>query len=797
MTGLLRKLIGKPARGAPPAPPAHPLADASGLFAQGRFHEAYDAMSRLDFANVTDFRACTEHGWTCLRTGRADDAERWMRKALDTAPEDPDCLHGLATVLAAQRRFDEALATATRGLVARPGHFDLLNLLGSCRLAAGNAEGAEAAFRRAILARADSPAPWRGLGTALERQDRYAAAQEAIRRAYALETASDSLDDSYVGLAINLANAGDVEAALDLYERNLPQRPSILGSFARALALLSQAPTAEGWSAYEFRWMNARQLPLRPRYPRPVWHGQDLRGRTLLVRAEQGYGDIVQFARFLPRLKALGATVLLQVHAGMERFAQSFRGVDQVLQRGELPPFDFYIHLMSLPRVLDVPEASLAADVPYVDLASASAVDWSARLGSGPEIKVGLAWSGNPTHERERYRSITLDTLAPLRDVPGVRWFSLQKGAAEADAERRPSALPLSNLAPDLRDFCDTAAAIARLDLVLCVDTFVAHLAGAMGKPVWMLLPTPSDWRWLRGRDDSPWYPSMRLFRQRGRGDWADVILRVKSALSGLARLEVAAVTSNGEARPPAAPAVRNQGASPGIRPGFCGCTEARVGILQYPPHDDPVGRSLDWYGEYLHPQLELLSRLVRPGATALEVGPGLGAHAVFLASHLGDDGHLMLVEPRRVLQQMLAQNLAANGAVNVTLLRLALTRHDDAAAAPGATVDALKLERVALVKTGDGVDAADVLAGATETLWRLRPLLFLAADGDTQLEALGRQARESGYRCWRMATPLFEPGNFNRRDADIFGGRVALALLGIPEETEADVASDRCVELR
>ena len=207
---------------------------------------------------------------------------------------------------------------------------------------------------------------------------------------------------------------------------------------------------------------------------------------------------------------------------------------------------------------------------------------------------------------RDRHRSLALRQLSALSDAEGVTFYSLQKGPAAEDVAS--GVLPLVDLGPELTDFCDTAAVIELLDLVICVDTSVAHLAGALGKPVWVMLPWRADWRWLEERDDSPWYPTMRLFRQRVRGDWADVIGRVKAALQDVVGRQP---HEFGPTRDVAAvqPAHRAadlllQGATPGIRPGFCGAAETRVGILQYHPHDDRVGKSLDWYGEYLQLQL-------------------------------------------------------------------------------------------------------------------------------------------------------------------------------------------------
>jgi FkbM family methyltransferase len=353
------------------------------------------------------------------------------------------------------------------------------------------------------------------------------------------------------------------------------------------------------------------------------------------------------------------------------------------------------------------------------------------------------------------------------------------------------------------------------VDLVLCVDTAVAHLAGALGKPVWLMLPRPADFRWMEGREDSPWYPTMRLFRQSRRDHWEEVVERVKAALQERLRGEIAAPLPHAAAprlmaRPPA---VVRPGIPAGHRPGFSAVAETRVGILQYLPDEAWVGESLGWYGEYLQPQVDLLTRLIRPGATVLEADAGIGAHAVFLGKALGAAGHLFLYEPHPVVQRILQQNLGANRVMNVTLMRRALGRPGAgaeatsggaelaAAAGPSSpvvteTLDELQLERLDWLKINDSAHAHEVLDGATDTLWRLRPLLFLAAADEPALTELARRAQAFSYRCWRMETALFNPDNFNRRDTDIFSGRTTLALLAIPEEIDVDIALDECVEL-
>jgi len=396
---------------------------------------------------------------------------------------------------------------------------------------------------------------------------------------------------------------------------------------------------------------------------------------------------------------------------------------------------------------------------------------------------------------------MSLNTLASLGNIQGVRYFGLQKGGQATEADACPINAEFINFGGELTDFADTAAIISNLDLVLSVDTAVAHLAGAMGKPVWVMLAQPPYWLWLEEREDTPWYPTMRLFRQKVQGDWAEVIERVKAALERSVRagsVESVSPTKTTARSEPLLPKPTLARLAPGHKPGFSAVAETRVGIVQYFPDEPLVGDSISWYGEYLQGQLDVLARLIRPGATLMEIGAGVGMHALYLAAAIGPAGHLFVYEPRPLLQRVLRQNLAANRLGNVTLMSRALGRASSlgGTATPTETLDGLQLEQLQLLKIGVDAAVPDVLAGAAQTLWRLRPLLFIALREEATLGELSASAKDFGYRCWKLETRLFNPQNFNRREEDIFAGGKASALLAIPEEIEIQIALDGCVEL-
>ena len=714
-----------------------------------------------------------------------------MRKAITVNPTEWTGHFGLASALRAQGRIEEAISVFENALKMSPGNLHCLAQLSDCTLSRKLPVEAEGYARRAVAANENVPVAWTNLGVALVAQDRFEEATVAFERAEALAQEAGEGSDEHLNLAMCLRDTGRLREALELYERKLPTLPSVGLHTQYAHALLTAGNLLEGWFQYEFRWLQAPLLGLRPSFRKPLWSGQDLRGRTILLRTEQGIGDVIQFIRYAPHVKALGATVLLQVRPGVGELAQSFHGIDRILDASDAyPEFDFHIHLMSLPRVFGTEIASVPADVPYLDVAPSRRARWAKRLDVAGRFKVGLVWAGDAGHLRDRYRSVPLDAFAPLADVDGVQFFLLQKGAAAAQAANPPAGLRVIDLGPDLHDFADTAAVIEQLDLTICVDTSVAHLAGALGKPVWLLLPTPAEWRWMAGREDSPWYPTMRLFRQERQGDWAGVMARVHDALERESR-------SMSTASPPLMPNAPSAGAKPirNLPPidargrswrGLSAATETAMGIVQYFPEQPLIGDSIGWCGEYLRHQTDLLMRLIKPGATIMEVGSGVGMHVLALAPSVGTGG-FFLYEPRPLFQQVLRQNLAASRIGNAVIMKRSLTTE---------TIDELHLDALDWLKISEESDAFGVLAGAAETLWRLRPRLFIAATDERDVRNIADCARDYGYQCWKVETPYFNRANFNRREIDIFSGRVAHAVLAVPEEIGCDVAFPGCERL-
>ncbi|MBF0372933.1 MAG: hypothetical protein HQL39_05880, partial [Alphaproteobacteria bacterium] len=292
----------------------------------------------------------------------------------------------------------------------------------------------------------------------------------------------------------------------------------------------------EGARIYEGRVKSQMDLVGRD-YPQPAWNGAKFKNRTLFLHSEQGLGDTLNFLRYVPLVKARGGRVILECQAPLLPLCAGL-GADRVIAAGETPPpFDLCRSLVSLPFVFGHDLKSLPAKVPYLVTPADRVEAWRARLGAPQpgRLRIGLVWAGSPGHGNDRHRSVSIDSLRPILDVPGATFFSLQKGPAADQLRQAGLSGTVHDLGASLRDFADTAAVVELLDLVISVDTSVVHLAGALARPCWAMLPFCPDWRWLIGREDSPWYPTLRLFRQTTSGDWAGVVDRMARELAAKA----------------------------------------------------------------------------------------------------------------------------------------------------------------------------------------------------------------------------------------------------------------------
>ncbi|SDD61444.1 glycosyltransferase family 9 protein [Paraburkholderia lycopersici] len=370
---------------------------------------------------------------------------------------------------------------------------------GRALLAAGRLEEAEALVRPYLASGSGPLVLWRVLADAIRPQGKLAETQ--------------AIQQMLVACA-----PGDLAARFNLAETLL-----LGGDFQR------------GWREYHYRYGMAHTKNLERKVQRPRWNGQPIPGKTLLIHDEQGYGDTFQFMRMVSWAKARsGARVIFEVNGETLSLAHRIAGPDEVIARGTLPPaFDVHCELMSLPMVMRVELADLPGPVPYLSADPQRVEKWRRRLADLPGMRVALVWAGRPTHVNDANRSLSLAQLAPLAQA-GVTFLSVQKGPASAQADSPPPGMTIVSLSDEIQDFEDTAAIVSVADLLISVDSSPVHLAGALGRPVWVMLPFVPDWRWLLGRSDTPWYPRTRLFRQPSRGDWGGVMASMASELARL-----------------------------------------------------------------------------------------------------------------------------------------------------------------------------------------------------------------------------------------------------------------------
>ncbi len=434
----------------------------------------------------------------------------------------------------ASGRLAAAEATYRTILSEAPADAEALSNLGAVFNTARCHESAEAACREALRSRPGYWAALANLGMSLHRQQRY---DEAVEAYVAALRANPGNSSACTNLAVSLNEQWRMAESLRMHDaavRLAPQDAEVRNN--RALALLMAGDFERGFTEFEWRW---RAPTMKPHdVPGKQWRGEPPAGRTILLHDEAGFGDTLQFVRYAPLLAARGARVLLQVQPPLVRLVrQSFGSVAEVFGRGEaLPDYDLHCPMLSLPHGFGTRIDTVPSDTPYLLVDQAAASRWRRRLDEANlgQACIGLVWAGASRPDMpdafamNRRRSLTLSQFAPLADVPGVRFVSLQLNAA---AEAVPPGMVMLDPMAEMADFADTAALIANLDLVIAADTAVAHLAGALGRPVWVLSRYDACWRWLAGRQDSPWYPSLRFYRQPRPGDWAAVMAAVRGDL--------------------------------------------------------------------------------------------------------------------------------------------------------------------------------------------------------------------------------------------------------------------------
>lgn len=419
-----------------------------------------------------------------------------LERALTHEPGNAEVLHSLGETYQSEERFPEAIEAYQGALAVDPGHVKALNMLGSVFHLTNRFAAAEECYRKALALKPGTLTVLNNLGVLYQSQRRFAESVAVLRRAI-------SIDPGYAD-----------------------------GHWNLALTLLACGEYTEGWLEYEWRFKKTNPVLARD-FKQPLWEGESLQGKTILLHCEQGLGDTFQFIRYALLVARREGRVVVECQTpALQSLLARVEGVSTVVANGEpLPDFDCHLPLMSLPLRFGTTLATVPSGVPYLFADQAAVARWCTLLGGSTSFKVGLVWAGSRLYRNDRNRSCRISDFQPLAQMSGVAWYSLQIGDAGREVASPPPGMEVIDLTARIRDFSDTAAFVANLDLVITVDTSVAHLAGGMGKQVWLLLPMAADWRWLTEREDTPWYPGMRLFRQSMAGDWQGMMESVASAL--------------------------------------------------------------------------------------------------------------------------------------------------------------------------------------------------------------------------------------------------------------------------
>jgi tetratricopeptide (TPR) repeat protein len=498
----------------------------------GEFQPAMEHYQRL-----VELRPDTARAHYCLGVaqemlGRLDAALGSYRRAVALQPDAAEFHCGLARDLYKSGDLPAAVESYQRALTLDPNRWDIHNGLGLALTDLGRYETAAEVLHQGLALHPDDAKMYASLGCLYDCQGDLPAAADAYRRAIQFDPALVSPHCQLGLILFGLGKLAEAEACFQRVQTLDPNNAD--ATFYLATLHLLQGQFATGWREYESRWQTAAGRRQRWTFSQPQWQGEPLNGERILIYAEQGFGDTLNFVRYVPLVAARGGQVILEVQPQLRRLLASTEGAWQVLGRGDaLPDFAWQCPLMSLPLVFGTDWNTIPAQVPPVQPPPILVEKWRQRL-AGETVRIGITFSGSPDNGHNRWRSLPLAQLAPLTNLEGTTFYSLQKGGAAEQIKQLNPPARLIDLQDELQDFADTAAIIAHLNLVITIDTSVAHLAGAMGKPVWILLHNASDWRWFLNRDDSPWYPTAWLFRQATHGNWQEVIIRVEMELRKL-----------------------------------------------------------------------------------------------------------------------------------------------------------------------------------------------------------------------------------------------------------------------
>jgi tetratricopeptide (TPR) repeat protein len=459
------------------------------------------------------------------KKGEPNDAIKYYQKAVQQNPYFIDAYLNIGNLFQETGKLDEAIINYQKATDIDPNFAGAHYNLGVVFQEKDQLNEAIAAYQKAIHLNPSYADAYHDLGYLLQMNGEL---DEAIRCYQKALEISPNLFDAYNNLGRAFQEQRKLDEAITSYQKALQINPDFADAHWNiALINLLKGNFIEGWKGYEWRWR--LEGVSQRNFSQPLWDGTDIQGCTILLHAEQGFGDTIQFIRYASLVAERGAKVIVECQKELSSLLRNVGGVSEVIAKGgQLPEFDVHCPLLSLPLVFATTVQTIPATTPYLSTNSSSVKNWKDKIKrDDSKLRIGIIWSGNPKNIKLRYKSCSLNAFAPLAKLEGITFYSLQKGESAEQTKNPPEGIELIDYTEEIEDFSDTAALIENLDLVISVDTAAAHLAGALGKPIWTLLPYAADWRWLINRDDSPWYPTMRLFRQPSFRDWKSVIERI------------------------------------------------------------------------------------------------------------------------------------------------------------------------------------------------------------------------------------------------------------------------------
>ncbi len=735
-------------------------------------------------ANPTYTEAFYNMGNALLNKGNLTEAQLQYQKAISLKPDFPEAYNNLGFVLHEQGNLEEAKSYYLQAIAVNPNYPEAYNNLGNLWQEQSELDKAQACYEQAINLNPNYADAYNNLGNVwLEKGN----VENAIANFQQALTLKSNYADAYNNLGNAFKFKGQFTEAVSVYHQALTINPNFPEAHENlGMMLLLNGNLQNGFAEYEWRCRTKKYL--RRAFPYSLWDGSNLNGKKILLISDQGLGDAIQFIRYAPLIAQKGGKIIVVCQEPLLRLFNNVFGIEQVITEA-LVEFDVYAPLMSLPYLMGTTLENIPDRIPYI-----SAVQpYSFTLQTPPQtkLKVGIVWAGSPGNQNDRNRSCDVKHFLSIINIPGVAFYSLQKEPKAAELARIDTLGKVEDLSKKLNDFADTATAIAQLDLVISVDTSVAHLAGAMGKPVWLLLSFVSDWRWMLEREDSPWYPTIRLFRQPELGEWSSVFQQVANELRNL----VTYLPDTSTVHPPK---LINDRQNYLFDEQSCNrLKKCRYGTFLYHINDLNIGRSLDIYGEYNENEVELFKQVIQPNDLIVELGANIGTHTVFFAQTVGKQGTVMAFEPQRIIFQNLCANLALNNITNTYCYGVAVGDNLGSMQLPNIDLvgnqiegelvqviplDSLNLPFCRFLKIDMKGMEWKILQGGVNTIKRLQPIIYVKNYQQNNLVELIAYVRSVNYKIYWHRSRLYNPNNYFQNSLNIFGARISINLVCLPE---------------